>query len=152
MSLGCATTARTGIPFIFVAQSLLLVLMLPLMMGRGSLVSLHQQLCLRFENITQRSAVKIDSEQLGKLDDSFSRFKIWGEQIGVGDGALDLLERFGNGYKSSIIKSFDGIYIRLRVIGNLMKEGETANSERYVCRLFTPVVFLHQNAETTKPT
>ncbi|KAF4539390.1 ABC transporter cdr4 protein [Lasiodiplodia theobromae] len=130
MSLGYATTAPTGIPFIFVAQSLLLVLTLLLMMGRGSLVSLHQQLCLRFENITQRSAVNISSEQLGKLDDSFSRFKIWGERIGVGEGALDLLERFGNGYKSSIIKSFDGIYIKLRVIGNLMKEGETASSER----------------------
>lgn len=104
-------------------------------MGRGSLVSLHRQLLLRFESVTQRSAGNtLSSEQLDRLDDCLSRFRVWSEQIGVHNGALDVLESLGNGYRKAVIKSFDGMYIRLRVVGNLMKESETAGTERYVSR------------------
>ncbi|KAL1621267.1 Multidrug resistance protein [Diplodia seriata] len=100
-------------------------------MGRGSLVSLHRQLLLRFDSVTQRSGVNtLGGEQLERLDDCSSRFRAWSEQIGVRNSALDVLEKHGSGYKNTIIRLFDGIYIRLRVVGNLMKEAETAGSDR----------------------
>ncbi|OJD29309.1 abc transporter cdr4 protein [Diplodia corticola] len=100
-------------------------------MGRGSLANLHRQLLVRFDSVTQRGAENtLSSDQLEALDDCLSRFRAWSEQIGVANGALDVLEESGNGCKHTIIKCFDSVYIRLRVVGNLMKEGDTAGTER----------------------
>ncbi|KAL1628677.1 Multidrug resistance protein [Neofusicoccum ribis] len=100
-------------------------------MGRGSLAHLHQQLLARFDSVTKRESPQlISNEYLKKLDGCYLRFKDWGDGVGVGDGALDVVERSGSSFKKSLVKSFDGIYIRLRVVGNLLKEGKELSGER----------------------
>lgn len=94
-------------------------------MGSGTLTHQHQQLLSRFDSVTRK-----DNEHLRKLDDCFSRFQGWGEKIGVRFGALEVLEQPGNDLDKAVVKSFDGIYIRLRVINALLKDGGQIHGER----------------------
>ncbi|EOD52405.1 putative abc transporter cdr4 protein [Neofusicoccum parvum UCRNP2] len=89
------------------------------------------KLLARFDSVTKRESPQlISNEYLKKLDGCYLRFRDWGDGVGVGDGALDVVERSGSSFKKSLVKSFDGIYIRLRVVGNLLKEGKELSGER----------------------
>ena len=102
-------------------------------MGRGSLASLHQQLLLRFDSIrTGDGSRLLNINHLRQLDGCLARLLRWGHGVGVAEGALDDLDSSENGFKQPTIKTFEAIYIKLRVVGTLLKERGRVGREGYV--------------------